>query len=44
LDICDDYLKLDRREDAELVAELVRSFGTGGKDVEAALEKLLRGD
>lgn len=41
LDLCDDYLKLDRRKDAELVAELVRSFGAGDKAVETALEKLL---
>ena len=44
LDLCDDYLKLDRRKDAELVAELVRSFGAGDKAVETALEKLFRGD
>jgi len=44
LDLCDDYLKLDRREDEEFEAESVRSFGTGDKDVETALEKLLRGD
>jgi tetratricopeptide (TPR) repeat protein len=44
LDLCDDYLKLDRRKDAELVAELVRSFGAGDKAVETALEKLLSGE
>lgn len=44
LDLCDDYLKLNRRKDAELVAELVRSFGAGDKAVQAALEKLLHSD
>lgn len=41
LDLCDDYLKLGRREDAELAAELVRSFGAGDEAVQSALEKLL---
>jgi tetratricopeptide (TPR) repeat protein len=44
LDLCDDYLKLGRRKDAELVAELVRSFGAGDRAVETALEKLLHSD
>lgn len=41
LDLCDDYLKLGRRKDAELTAELVRSFGAGDKTIQSALDKLL---
>jgi tetratricopeptide (TPR) repeat protein len=44
LDLCDDYLQLNRRKDAELVAELVRSFGAGDKAVETALEKLFHNE
>jgi len=41
LDLCDDYLKLGRKDDAEIAAALVRSFGAGDMVVQSALEKLL---
>ena len=41
LDLCDDYLRLGRKKDAELAAELVRSFGAGDKTILSALDKLL---
>ena len=41
LDLCDDYLKLGRWEDAELAAELVRSFGAGDEAMQSTLETLL---
>lgn len=41
LDLCDDYLRLGRRKDADLAAELVRSFGAGDKTIISALDKLL---
>ena len=43
LDLCDDYLKIGRRDDAELAAELIRSFDGGNKTVQEALEKLMSG-
>lgn len=41
LDLCDDYLRLGRRKDAELAAELVRSFGVGDKTTIRRLDELL---
>ncbi len=42
LDLCDDYLKLGQKDDAELTAELVKSLGAGNTPILEALEKLLR--
>jgi hypothetical protein len=39
LELCDDYLRLGR-PDAELAAALVRTFGAGDKETDAALKKL----